>query len=204
MQSDEGSAYDEVIEIDLSTMEPHVNGPFTPDLATPLSLFKLKMRNEDWPDKLSASLIGSDTNSSYEDMNKAASIVKQGLEKGLKARVPFLVTPGSEQMRATLERDGQLDLFEQAGGTTLATACGPSIGQWDRKQTLQGEKNSIMISYNRNFSGNNDSNPNTHGFIVSPEVCHSVQTAFYVPVSLTYSNRLQQPWHLLERSHSIP
>lgn len=204
MQSDEGSAYDEVIEIDLSTMEPHVNGPFTPDLATPLSLFKLKMRNEGWPDKLSASLIGSDTNSSYEDMNKAASIVKQGLEKGLKARVPFLVTPGSEQMRATLERDGQLDLFEQAGGTTLATACGPSIGQWDRKQTLQGEKNSIMISYNRNFSGNNDSNPNTHGFIVSPEVCHSVQTAFYVPVSLTYSNRLQQPWHLLEKSHLIP
>ncbi|KAL7335126.1 hypothetical protein PS15p_200650 [Mucor circinelloides] len=177
LQSDEGSAYDEVIEIDLSTMEPHVNGPFTPDLATPLSLFKLKMRNEGWPDKLSASLIGSDTNSSYEDMNKAASIVKQGLEKGLKARVPFLVTPGSEQMRATLERDGQLDLFEQAGGTTLATACGPSIGQWDRKQTLQGEKNSIMISYNRNFSGNNDSNPNTHGFIVSPEIATAMAFA---------------------------
>lgn len=170
LKSDKDAVYDDLIEINLSTLEPHVNGPFTPDLATPLSLFKQRVRQEGWPNKLSASLVGSDTNSSYEDMCKSASIVKQGLDKGLKSRVPYLVTPGSEQMRETLQRDGQLDLFQQVGGTILATACGPSIGQWDRKQTLQGEDNSIMISYNRNFAGNNDSNPNTHGFIVSPEV----------------------------------
>lgn len=170
LKSDEGAEYDELIEIDLNELEPHVNGPFTPDLATPLSFFKQRVKNERWPETLSASLIGSCTNSSYEDLSRSASIAQQALEKGLTSKVPFLVTPGSEQIRATVQRDGQLDLFQQVGATTLANACGPCIGQWDRKVVHKHERNSIMTSYNRNFAGRNDGNPNTHNFVVSPEV----------------------------------
>lgn len=169
LRADEGAEYDEIIEIDLDTLRPHLNGPFTPDLATPVSDVGSAAEANGWPLELSASLIGSCTNSSYEDMARCASIVEQAKAKGLKCTAPFLVTPGSEQIRATIARDGIIDTFESVGGTVLANACGPCIGQWDRKEK-QGEANSIVTSYNRNFTKRNDGNPKTHAFVASPEM----------------------------------
>ncbi|KAH8548549.1 aconitate hydratase [Umbelopsis sp. PMI_123] len=167
---DEGAQYDELIEIDLDKLEPHINGPFTPDLATPISKFKDAVIQNDWPSDLRVGLIGSCTNSSYEDMARSASLAKQAASHGSKVKAQFTITPGSEQIRATIERDGIMDDLTSAGGVVLANACGPCIGQWDRKDIKKGEKNSIITSYNRNFTGRNDANPATHAFVASPEI----------------------------------
>ncbi|MCJ1310968.1 Aconitate hydratase mitochondrial [Agyrium rufum] len=170
LKEDEGAEYDEMIEINLSELEPHINGPFTPDLATPISKFKEAVSTNKWPEELKVGLIGSCTNSSYEDMSRAASIAQDALDHGIKAKSLFTVTPGSEQIRATIERDGQLETLEKFGGMVLANACGPCIGQWDRKDVKKGEANSIISSYNRNFTGRNDANPATHSFVTSPDL----------------------------------
>lgn len=172
LKPDAGSEkyYDQVIEINLSELEPHVNGPFTPDLAWPISKFKQAVIDKEYPEKLKVALIGSCTNSSYEDMERAASVAKQALDKGLKVKSEFTITPGSEQIRATIERDGQLEIFEKVGGLVLANACGPCIGQWKRHDVKEGEQNSIITSYNRNFSKRNDGNPATNAFVASPEI----------------------------------
>jgi len=177
------SAYHQVIEIDLSTLEPHINGPFTPDLATPLSKFSEAVTKNGWPSDLKVSLIGSCTNSSYEDMTRSASILRQALGHGLKTKSQYVVTPGSEQIRATIERDGLVDTFKEVGGVVLANACGPCIGQWNRKDVKKGEKNSIITSYNRNFTGRNDGNPQTHAFVTSPELV----TAFALAGDLRFN-----------------
>ena len=158
------------MEIDLSTLEPHVNGPFTPDLATPISQLSDAAKQNSWPLEVKDGLIGSCTNSSYEDMSRVASLMKQALDKGLKSKGTFYITPGSEQIRATIERDGLADTMRQFGGIVLANACGPCIGQWDRQNVKKGEKNTIVTSYNRNFTGRNDANPATHCFVTSPEM----------------------------------
>ncbi|KAF9326744.1 Aconitate hydratase mitochondrial, partial [Podila minutissima] len=170
LKADAGANYDQIIEIDLNTLEPHINGPFTPDLATPLSKFKEAVKANDWPAKLEVGLIGSCTNSSYEDMSRSASIAKEALDHGLKCKSIFTITPGSEQIRATIEKDGQMEILNAAGGVVLANACGPCIGQWDRQDVPKGTKNSIITSYNRNFTGRNDANPLTHAFVASPEL----------------------------------
>ena len=172
LRPDEGSEkyYDQVIEINLSELEPHINGPFTPDLAWPISVFKQAVIDKEYPEELKVALIGSCTNSSYEDMERSASVAKQALEMGLKVKSEFTITPGSEQIRATIERDGQLEIFEKVGGLVLANACGPCIGQWKRHDVKEGEKNSIITSYNRNFSKRNDGNPATNAFVASPEI----------------------------------
>lgn len=170
LHEDEGCEYDQLIEINLSELEPHINGPFTPDLATPISKFKQAVLDNKWPEELKVGLIGSCTNSSYEDMSRAASIAEDAMSHGIKAKALFTVTPGSEQIRATIERDGQLKTFEEFGGIVLANACGPCIGQWDRKDVKKGEPNSILSSYNRNFTGRNDANPATHSFVTSPDL----------------------------------
>ncbi|KAF9159183.1 Aconitate hydratase mitochondrial [Mortierella sp. AD011] len=170
LKADDGARYDQVIEIDLNTLEPYINGPFTPDLATPLSKFADAVKTNNWPTKLEVGLIGSCTNSSYEDMSRSASIAKEALSHGLKSKSIFTITPGSEQIRATIERDGQMETLNAAGGIVLANACGPCIGQWDRTDVPKGSKNSIITSYNRNFTGRNDANPNTHAFVASPEI----------------------------------
>ncbi|HMM10808.1 MAG TPA: aconitate hydratase [Bacteroidales bacterium] len=162
--------FDQLIEIDLSTLEPHINGPFTPDLATPVSQFAKLAKEMGWPLKLEVGLIGSCTNSSYEDISRAASVARQALEKNLEVKSEYTVTPGSEMVRYTVERDGFLDVFEKIGGVVLANACGPCIGQWARHNAEKGEPNSIMTSFNRNFAKRNDGNPNTHGFVASPEI----------------------------------
>jgi aconitate hydratase len=162
--------YDEVVEIDLSSLEPQVVGPHTPDLTRAVSRLPADVKDNAYPPKISAALIGSCTNSSYEDIGRAAHIARQAKAKGLKARVPFMVTPGSEQVRATIARDGLLADLEAIGATVLANACGPCIGQWERTDVSKGEKNSILTSYNRNFPARNDGNPATHSFIASPEV----------------------------------
>ena len=167
---DAGCQYDQVINIDLNTLEPHVNGPFTPDLATPIGELGEAARKNGWPLEVKDGLIGSCTNSSYEDMCRVASIIKQATEHGLKAKGTFYITPGSEQIRATIERDGLADTMREFGGIVLANACGPCIGQWDRQNVKKGEKNTIVTSYNRNFTGRNDANPATHGFVTSPEM----------------------------------
>ena len=169
--------YDDVIEIDLSLLEPYVNGPFTPDLATPISELAEKARIENWPIKLDVGLIGSCTNSSYEDLSRAASIAKQASDKNITVKSDFTITPGSEQVRFTVERDGILDDFIKIGGTVLANACGPCIGQWDRKGADKNEKNSIITSFNRNFAKRADGNPNTHGFVASPEIVTAMSIA---------------------------
>ncbi|KAK4463349.1 putative aconitate hydratase mitochondrial precursor [Cladorrhinum samala] len=170
-KADEGAQYDELIEIDLSKLEPHINGPFTPDLSTPLSQFKATVQDQKWPEKLSAGLIGSCTNSSYEDMTRVESIVRAAEKAGLKPKADFYVTPGSEQIRATLERDGTLESFTKAGGIVLSNACGPCIGQWKRQDGVEkGTLNAILTSYNRNFRGRNDGNPETMNFLASPEI----------------------------------
>ncbi|KAJ1986987.1 Aconitate hydratase mitochondrial [Coemansia spiralis] len=170
LRADDGAQYDEVVEINLSELEPRINGPFTPDLMTPLAKFKDTAKEKDWPQDISACLIGSCTNSSYEDMTRAASLAKEAMDAGLKVKSDFIVTPGSEQIRATTERDGLLKIFREAGGTILANACGPCIGQWARHDVKKGERNTIVTSYNRNFTGRNDGNPATHGFVASPEL----------------------------------
>ncbi|KAK4997699.1 Aconitate hydratase mitochondrial [Elasticomyces elasticus] len=170
LKEDEGAEYDDLIELNLSELEPHINGPFTPDLATPISKFKDAVAANKWPSELKVGLIGSCTNSSYEDMSRAASIAQDALDHGIKAQAVFTVTPGSEQIRATIERDGQLKTLEDFGGMVLANACGPCIGQWDRKDVKKGEPNSIISSYNRNFTGRNDANPATHAFVTSPDL----------------------------------
>jgi aconitate hydratase len=170
LREDEGAEYDQLIEINLSELEPHINGPFTPDLATPISQFKQAVKDNKWPEDLKVGLIGSCTNSSYEDMTRAASIAEDAMSHGIKAKALFTVTPGSEQVRATIARDGQLETFENFGGMVLANACGPCIGQWDRRDVKKGEPNSIISSYNRNFTGRNDANPATHAFVTSPDL----------------------------------
>tara|TARA_B100000287_G_scaffold201031_1_gene189818 strand:+ start:2372 stop:4639 length:2268 start_codon:yes stop_codon:yes gene_type:complete len=169
--------FDEVITIDLDTLEPHINGPFTPDLATPISEFANTAKENDWPLKLDVGLIGSCTNSSYEDITRAASIAKQAKEKKLKVKSEFTVTPGSEQVRYTVDRDGYLDIFKDIGGLVLANACGPCIGQWARHGAEKQEKNSIITSFNRNFAKRADGNPNTHGFVASPEIVTAMAIA---------------------------
>jgi aconitate hydratase len=162
--------YDQFIEINLSELEPHINGPFTPDAAWPISKFAGAVKEHGWPDELEVGLIGSCTNSSYEDLTRAASIARQAVDKGIKAKSEFTVTPGSEMIRFTTLRDGVLQVFEQMGGVVLANACGPCIGQWARHTNDPEKKNSIITSYNRNFAKRNDGNPNTHAFVASPEI----------------------------------
>ncbi|WKX99386.1 hypothetical protein Q1695_014345 [Nippostrongylus brasiliensis] len=170
LTADEGAHYDQIIDINLDTLVPHVNGPFTPDLASPIDKLGENAKKNGWPLDVKVALIGSCTNSSYEDMTRAASIAKQALDKGLKAKTLFTITPGSEQIRATIERDGISKIFSDFGGMVLANACGPCIGQWDRQDVKKGEKNTIVTSYNRNFTGRNDANPATHGFVTSPDI----------------------------------
>ena len=162
--------FDKFIEIDLSLLEPHVVGPHTPDLARPISKLADDVKNNDYHDPISVALIGSCTNSSYEDMSRAADLAKQAESKGIKAKIPLLVTPGSEKIRATIERDGQIDSLKTIGATVLANACGPCIGQWHRPELKSGEKNTIVTSYNRNFPGRNDGKRETMNFIASPEL----------------------------------
>lgn len=175
--------YDQVIEIDLSTLEPHVNGPFTPDAAWPISELGAKAKAEGWPLEVEVGLIGSCTNSSYEDLTRAASIARQAKEKNLKSKSEFTITPGSEMVRFTAERDGLLDEFEVIGGVVLANACGPCIGQWARHTNDPSKKNTIITSFNRNFKKRNDGNPNTHAFVASPEIV----TAMALGGSLTFN-----------------
>jgi aconitate hydratase len=170
LREDQGAEYDQFIEINLSELEPHINGPFTPDLATPISKFSQAVKDNNWPDELKVGLIGSCTNSSYEDMSRAASIARDALNHGIKAKSIFSVSPGSEQIRATIARDGQLQTFEEFGGVVMANACGPCIGQWDRQDVKKGTANSIISSFNRNFTGRNDGNPATHSFVASPDM----------------------------------
>ena len=162
--------FDQVIEINLSELEPALNGPFTPDLRTPASKMADTAQKNNWPLNLEAGLIGSCTNSSYEDITRAASIARQALEKGLTPKGEIYITPGSEQVRYTMERDGLIEVFEKIGGIILANACGPCIGQWDREEVKDGHRNSIVTSFNRNFAKRNDGNPNTYAFVASPEM----------------------------------
>merc|ERR1711931_22899 len=170
LDADAGAEYDQLIEINLTELEPHVNGPFTPDLGNPISKLGETAVERGWPTEVKVGLIGSCTNSSYEDMARCASIVKNAAAHGLKAKSIFNITPGSEQVRATIERDGISTTLREFGGTVLANACGPCIGQWDRQDVPRGEKNTIVTSYNRNFTGRNDANNNTHAFVTSPEL----------------------------------
>jgi aconitate hydratase len=175
--------YDQVIELDLSSLEPHINGPFTPDLAWPLSKFAQAVKENNWPERLEVGLIGSCTNSSYEDMTRAASVASQASKKHIKTKAEFTITPGSEMVRFTAERDGILDTFEKIGGVVLANACGPCIGQWARHMDDPSRKNSIITSFNRNFAKRNDGNSSTHAFVASPEIV----TAFAIAGDLTFN-----------------
>ena len=166
--------FDEVIEIDLNTLTPHINGPFTPDLATPVSEMKQKAKTEGWPIEIKWGLIGSCTNSSYEDLSRAASIAKQALDNNIKIKSQLGINPGSEQVRYTAERDGIIDLFERLESKIFTNACGPCIGQWSRDGEDNNEKNSIIHSFNRNFAKRADGNPNTHAFVTSPEMVMAV------------------------------
>ena len=184
--------FDQVIEIDLSTLEPHINGPFTPDRAIPLSQFAAEVKANGWPEKLEVGLIGSCTNSSYEDLTRAASVAAQAGEKKLAVNAKYTVTPGSEQVRYTAERDGILGYFEDIGGVVLANACGPCIGQWARPDADKAEPNSIMTSFNRNFAKRADGNPNTHAFVASPEIVTAFSiagTLLFNPMTDTLTNK---------------
>jgi aconitate hydratase len=175
--------FDQVIEIDLSTLEPHLNGPFTPDLATPISKMKEVAAANGWPTKVEVGLIGSCTNSSYEDISRAVSLAKQVAEKGLKTKAEYTITPGSEQVRYTIERDGFLAAFDKIGATVFANACGPCIGMWDRVGAEKQERNTIVHSFNRNFAKRADGNPNTLAFVASPELV----TALAIAGDLTFN-----------------
>ncbi|QHV94188.1 aconitate hydratase [Spirosoma endbachense] len=181
--ADPASYFDQLIEIDLNTLEPHINGPFTPDLAWPLSNFAKAVKENNWPAKLEVGLIGSCTNSSYEDMTRSASVAAQATAKHLKTKAEFTVTPGSELVRFTAERDGLLTTFEEIGGVVLANACGPCIGQWARHMDDPTRKNSIITSFNRNFAKRNDGNASTHAFVASPEIV----TALAIAGDLTFN-----------------
>ncbi len=181
--TDPGRYFDRVVEIDLDTLEPHINGPMTPDRAWPLSAMKDAVRDEDFPEEIRVALIGSCTNSSYEDIDRAANVARQAMDKGLKAKSHFTITPGSELVRATIERDGQLETLKAFGGTVLANACGPCIGMWKRVDIEHGERNSIVTSFNRNFAKRNDGNPHTQAFVTSPEVV----TAMAIAGKLTFN-----------------
>ena len=162
--------FDQLIEINLDELEPYIVGPHTPDLARPISKMAEDIQKNNYLDTISVSLIGSCTNSSYEDMSRAADIAKQAIEKGIKTRTPLQVTPGSEMIRETIERDGQIQLLRDIGANVLANACGPCIGQWSRPEIKKGEPNTIVTSYNRNFPGRNDGRRETMNFIGSPEL----------------------------------
>ncbi len=178
-----GKYFDQVIEIDLDILEPYINGPFTPDRAWPISEFANAVRENGFPQKLDVGLIGSCTNSSYEDMTRAASVARQAVEKNLKVKSEFTITPGSELVRYTIERDGLMETFEEIGGMVLANACGPCIGQWVRHNAEKQERNSIITSFNRNFASRNDGNPHTHAFVASPEIV----TALAIAGDLTFN-----------------
>lgn len=169
--------FDQVIEVNLDELEPHLNGPFTPDLATPISKMKEAAEINEWPVKVEVGLIGSCTNSSYEDISRAVSLAKQVSEKGLKTKAEFTITPGSEQVRYTIERDGFLDSFHKIGATVFANACGPCIGMWNRMGADKKEKNTIVHSFNRNFAKRADGNPNTYAFVASPEIVTALAIA---------------------------
>jgi len=175
--------FDQVIEIDLDTLEPHLNGPFTPDLATPISKMKEVAAANGWPTKVEVGLIGSCTNSSYEDISRAVSLAKQVAQKGLTTKAEYMITPGSEQVRYTIERDGFLDVFSQIGAKVFANACGPCIGMWERVGAEKKEKNTIVHSFNRNFAKRADGNPNTFAFVASPEIV----TALAIAGDLTFN-----------------
>jgi aconitate hydratase len=175
--------FDQLIEIDLSTLEPHLNGPFTPDLATPISKMKEEAAKHNWPTKVEVGLIGSCTNSSYEDISRAVSLARQVAEKGLKTKAQFTITPGSEQVRYTIDRDGFLATFDKIGATVFANACGPCIGMWDRMGAEKQERNTIVHSFNRNFAKRADGNPNTLAFVASPELV----TALAIAGDLTFN-----------------
>lgn len=175
--------FDQVIEINLSELEPYLNGPFSPDIATPISKMKEVAAKNGWPTKVEVGLIGSCTNSSYEDISRAASIAKVAVEKKLKTKSEFTITPGSEQVRYTIERDGFIETFEKIGGKVFANACGPCIGQWSRVGAEKQEKNTIVHSFNRNFAKRADGNPNTHAFVASPEIV----TALVIAGDLTFN-----------------
>lgn len=175
--------FDQVIEIDLNTLEPHLNGPFTPDLATPISKMKEMAAEHGWPTRVEVGLIGSCTNSSYEDISRAVSLAKQVAEKNLKTKAEFTITPGSEQVRYTIERDGFLEIFDQIGAKVFANACGPCIGMWNRLGAEKQEKNTIVHSFNRNFAKRADGNPNTYAFVGSPELV----TALAIAGDLTFN-----------------
>jgi aconitate hydratase len=175
--------YDQLIEINLDELEPHVNGPFTPDLAWPISKFAEAVKNNQWPEKLEVALIGSCTNSSYEDISRSASVAKQAIEKDLETLAEFTITPGSELVRYTIEKDGFLKTFEKIGGVVLANACGPCIGQWARHIDDPNRKNSIITSFNRNFARRNDGLSSTHAFVASPEIV----TAFAIAGHLSFN-----------------
>lgn len=175
--------FDQVIELDLSTLEPYINGPFSPDLATPISKMKDAAAANGWPTKLEVGLIGSCTNSSYEDISRAANLAQQAVDKNLKAKAAYTITPGSEQVRFTIERDGFIDTFGKIGGTVFANACGPCIGMWAREGADKKEKNTIIHSFNRNFAARQDGNPNTFAFVGSPEVV----TALAIAGDLTFN-----------------
>jgi aconitate hydratase len=175
--------FDRVIEVNLSELEPYLNGPFTPDLAWPISKMKEAVKENNYPDKISVALIGSCTNSSYEDIDRSANIAKQALGKGLKAKAQFTITPGSEQVRATIERDGQLETLTKFGGVVLANACGPCIGMWKRMDLKDNERNTIVTSFNRNFAKRNDGNANTLAFVAGPELV----TALAIAGSLSFN-----------------
>ncbi len=177
VHADPEKYYDQIVEIDLDTLEPHIVGPHTPDLARPVSRMGADAEENDYPVELSACLIGSCTNSSYEDIDRSTDIARQAAEKGVKAATKFMVTPGSEQVRATIERDGQLGTLTGIGGTVLANACGPCIGMWQRDDVPKGTRNSILTSYNRNFPRRNDGNPDTLAFIGSPEIVTAMALA---------------------------
>ncbi len=177
--------FDQIIEINLSELEPHLNGPFTPDLATPVSQMKEMAQKNGWPTKVEVGLIGSCTNSSYEDISRAASIAKQAKDKGIVTKAEYTITPGSEQVRYTIERDGFIDTFENIGGKVFANACGPCIGQWDRQGANEQKINTIVHSFNRNFAKRADGNPNTYAFVASPEMV----TALAISGDLTFDPR---------------
>jgi aconitate hydratase len=175
--------YDQVYEINLTELEPHINGPFTPDKAWPISKMKQAVKEQGYPETVSVALIGSCTNSSYEDIDRAASIARQAMSKGLKAKSQYTITPGSEQVRGTIERDGQLEILSKFGGVVLANACGPCIGMWKRMDVKTGVKNTIVTSFNRNFAKRNDGNPDTFAFVASPEIT----TALAIAGKLTFN-----------------
>lgn len=175
--------FDQVLELDLSTLEPYINGPFSPDLATPISKMKQAAEANGWPKNIEVGLIGSCTNSSYEDISRAANLAEQAIAKNLKTRAKYTITPGSEMVRYTIERDGFIDTFDKIGGTVFANACGPCIGMWAREGAEKKEKNTIIHSFNRNFAARQDGNPNTYAFVGSPEIV----TALAIAGDLTFN-----------------